>query len=111
MDALKNSQFKNLINSNPQIKSVMQDAGNIEKAQQLLKDPDIANNISKLMTNPETLQKAGAMLEGLKQVHEQMGGRRRRRRKSRKRRKSTKKRRRRKRRKSTKKRRRRKRRN
>jgi len=108
MDALKNSQFKNLINSNPQIKSVMQDSGNIEKAQQLLKDPKLAQGISDLMTNPETLQKAGAMLEGLKQVHEQMGGRRRRRRK---RRKSTKKRRRRKRRKSTKKRRRRKRRN
>ena len=95
MDALKNSQFKNLINSNPQIKSVMQDSGNIEKAQQLLKDPKLAQGISDLMTNPETLQKAGAMLEGLKQVHEQMGGRRRRRRK---RRKSTKKRRRRKRR-------------
>ena len=93
MDALKNSQFKNLINSNPQIKSVMQDSGNIEKAQQLLKDPKLAQGISDLMTNPETLQKAGAMLEGLKQVHEQMGGRRRRRRK---RRKSTKKRRRRK---------------
>ena len=93
MDALKNSQFKNLINSNPQIKSVMQDAGNIEKAQQLLKDPKLAQGISDLMTNPETLQKAGAMLEGLKQVHEQMGGRRIRRRK---RRKSTKKRRRRK---------------
>ena len=38
MDALKNSQFKNLINSNPQIKKALQDAGNIEKAQQLLKD-------------------------------------------------------------------------
>ncbi len=105
MEALQSNEFKKLIDSNPQIKSVMQDSGNIQKAQNLLKDPEVAQTISKIMTNPDTLQKAGAMLEGLKQVDTQVqgqlgGGRRRRRksrRKSRKRRKSTKKRRRRKR--------------
>ena len=118
MEALKSNEFKKLIDSNPQIKSFMQDGGNIQKAQNMLKDPEVGQTISKLMTNPDTLQKAGAMLEGLKevdtQVQGQLGGGRRRRRKStkkRRRRKSTKKRRRRKRRKSTKKRRRRKRRN
>lgn len=96
MEALQSNEFKKLINSNPQIKSVMQDGGNIQKAQNMLKDPEVAQTISKMMTNPETLQKAGAMLEGLKQVDAQVqgqlgGGRRRRRksrRKSRKRRKS-----------------------
>ena len=99
MEALQSNEFKKLIDSNPQIKSVMQDGGNIQKAQNLLKDPEVAQTISKIMTNPDTLQKAGAMLEGLKQVDTQVqgqlgGGRRRRRksrRKSRKRRKSTKK--------------------
>ena len=76
MEALKNSQFQKLINSNPEIKNVMQDAGNIQKAQDLLKNPEVAQSISHMITNPETLQKAGAMLEGLKQVQGQMGGRR-----------------------------------
>ena len=96
MEALKSNEIQKLINSNPQIKSFMQDGGNIQKAQNMLKDPEVGQTISKLMTNPDTLQKAGAMLEGLKQVDTQVqgqlgGGRRRRRksrRKSRKRRKS-----------------------
>ena len=84
MEALQSNEFKKLINSNPQIKSVMQDGDNIQKAQNMLKDPEVAQTISKMMTNPETLQKAGAMLEGLKQVDAQVqgqlgGGRRRRR--------------------------------